>query len=433
MLLKLSVILTVLAIVFLAVYIVTVKRRSENSKKALRKVCGVFATICSVAAAVIFVVYCKSENISFFNRTKTYNPVESYKQSLEKDGAEAAYIGLPDAIFSVGCDIYFKNGKNDMFVLENEAQEDGSEKTVAKTLSNNTVFIDGKNTLCATITDNNELILDGYLLYSQFESDKIEFNNKVIAKNVLHCDMTDNSLLYITENGDMYAIGFNEYGQLGDTTAKNKSDNTFVLPNMSSCAISDTHSMTIDNFGTLCAVGDNSYSQLGNKTAVSTTEPVTIMRGVKNAKVGNYFSLVLAVNGELFTAGRNDKGQLGNNGEDFKAELIPIMTGVKKIDVSGDTCAALTFDGDLFVWGDNTSHKGGSKDGEILLAPVKIMSNVIDFTLCGDAVAVINSDRDILKSNAEGVFEAKISFGATVPDAYKQDAQVLQSTGTDAM
>lgn len=417
--LKLSIIFLITALLFLLFYLLSGRKNKKPS--FLRRFCGFITIVSFIGSAVLCVIYCKEENITLFNNTKTYELPSAYTSALEKKGAEQAYPLLPVNVYSQNDNIYFINSQSDLFALGNTEGE--APKFI--TQANETVFIGGRKTLKATLRKNGNLILDGYFLYSKFDDDYIEYSGKVIAKNVKHCSATDNSLFYITEDGDLYAMGFNEYGQLGDTTTKNKPSPVFVMKDIEKADISDTHAMFIDKYGTLYAAGDNSNSQLGNKNAISSTEITKVMQGVKDVKVGNYFSLVLTVNGELYSAGTNEKGQLGNNGEDFRAELVSIMSGVEKISINGNTCAALTYNNELYVWGDNANSKAGVKDKEILAAPVKIQDDVYDFALSSKRVIILKNDRSILSSDSDAEFSELIQFNPEIPEQYKNKSQIM--------
>ena len=401
------------------IYILSGKKSKKNKRKKstfMRKFSGIATAVCFICTAVFGILYCKGENITLFNRLTSYELPTAYTSALATEGADKAYSLLPVGVYTQNGNIYFINSKNDSFILKKT--EDGSSAFI--TDANDTIYIGGEKTLKAVIKSSGELILDGYFLYSKYDEEYLEYSNTIIAKNVKYVSSTDNSLFYITNDGDLYAMGFNEYGQLCDTTTKNKPSPVFIMGNVQSADISDTHAMIIDKYGTLYAAGGNSYSQLGNKNAISTTEITKVMQGIRDAKVGNYFSLVLTFNGELYSAGTNEKGQLGNNGEEFKAELIPVMTGVDKISVIGNTCAALTYDGQLYVWGDNKDHKAGSDEGDVLASPVKIQENVYDFALNTNGIVVLTRNRDIFCSDRDGKFISLIEFSAEIPDQYKE-------------
>ena len=409
MLLYISIISLIIFVGAILLYFLP-KRNSAKIKKLLI-ILAAAALFCSLITGIIYI---KANNIKLFDRVKSYDVKEKYTASVAKDGAEAAYNLLPVSAFAQNDSFYISNSKGDAFLITKE-----EDRYSLKTEFNKIAYLGADKTLRASITTNGELILDGYLLYSKYDGNVIEYKNKTIAKNVEYCNFTSNSLFYITKSGDLYALGFNEYGQLGDNTVKNKPKPELIKSGITRASVSDTHSMIIDKFGTLYAVGDNSYSQLGNKTAISSTELIKTMQGVKDVKVGNYYSLVLTVNGELYTAGINENGQLGNDGQQFKAELIQTLSNVEKIEINQNSCAALTYSGELYVWGSNKNNKLSSKQAENITAPLKISENVYDFAISDSGIVIITTDRDVLISSETGEIETAITFGAQIPEIYK--------------
>jgi alpha-tubulin suppressor-like RCC1 family protein len=91
-----------------------------------------------------------------------------------------------------------------------------------------------------------------------------------------------NHSLYITTEGKLYAMGGNEYGQLGDGTSgdnANKAKPVLIADNVASVAAGVDHSLYITTDGKLYAMGWNEYGQLGNGTSIfndSKSKPVLI-------------------------------------------------------------------------------------------------------------------------------------------------------------
>lgn len=420
MLLKSSIVFATLFLIFGLIYLGVSKKKKR--KKLIRITASI--TILSLIGSVVsFSLFIKAEDIKIFGRVKTYDIKEQYASTVNSDGTDIAYEYLPLAAFSNKDGLYFTNSKNDLFSISNSE---------ANTVDNGIKKIDYSDTLCAKLTSSGTLKLDGEFMYSRYENEKITFNNKTIAHNVIDFSLTSNSVMYITENGKLYAFGFNEYGQLGDGSTKNRNSPEFILSDIKRAEISDTHTMVVDKFGTLYAIGDNSYSQLGTKNAVSATDFIKIMQGVKDIKVGNYLSLVLSVNGELYTAGINDLGQLGNGGESYRAEMILALTGVEKISLKNNTCAALTYSGELYVWGDNKNNKAGVETSEFINVPTKIAENIYDFALSDEAILLIDSQRNV-SINRAGKTESVLTFDATIPDAYKQRFPTAEISGKQSV
>lgn len=410
---KLLIASLIIFFVFLIIYLMVRKAKGTLSK--FSKLSGLISIAGLIFTIIFGTIYIKDNNTKIFSKVKKYDLQKTYTELLTKKGPEKAYDLLPVEAFSINDEAYFINSKSDVFTVIGSEEGYKPETSLSEV-----AFLDSSKTLKATITTNGDLILDGYLFYSTYENAKIEYKNKKIAENVEFCNFTNNSLFYINKKGELYALGFNAYGQLGDTTTKNKAKPTLVKSDILKASVSDTHALIVDKFGTLYAVGDNTYSQLGNNNAVSSTELIKIMQGVKDVRAGNNYSMVLTVNGELYMAGNNEYGQLGNNGEQYKAKLIQTLSGVEEIDINGNTCAALNHSGELYVWGDNTDFKAGTDKPEKILTPFKVSDNVYDFTLSDSGVVIITNDRDIVLSNDAGALETAISFGAQIPDIYKE-------------
>jgi alpha-tubulin suppressor-like RCC1 family protein len=136
--------------------------------------------------------------------------------------------------------------------------------------------------------------------------------------------------LALTSTGQLFAFGDNQYGELGNTT-NNKSEEPNPTPvqvalpgatgSITEIAAGGYHSLVLTSTGQLYAFGFNSWGQLGNTTNENSQEPnptptqVTLPASASGrvvqvaASVGS--SLAVTASGQLYTFGYNEYGQLG--------------------------------------------------------------------------------------------------------------------------
>ena len=125
----------------------------------------------------------------------------------------------------------------------------------------------------------------------------------------------------ITTQGRLYAWGVNSSGQVGDLTTVNKFSPVLVSgPTATSwIAVNGADAVIgITSLGRLYAWGYNAYGQLGDLTTVNKSSPV-LVSGPSNtswsiAKASNdRFSLAITTSGRLYAWGYNSNGELGDN------------------------------------------------------------------------------------------------------------------------
>ena len=141
-----------------------------------------------------------------------------------------------------------------------------------------------------------------------------------------------------------YAWGYNNYGQLGNTTTRdssvpvrvrNPANPTDTNQGLKAAQIIGgyQHSLAMDSDGYAYAWGRNSNGQLGNTTTRDSSVPVRVRnpanptdtsKGLKAVQLsaGEYYSLALGSDGNAYTWGANGNGQLGN--DTTKDSNIPV-------------------------------------------------------------------------------------------------------------
>ncbi len=175
----------------------------------------------------------------------------------------------------------------------------------------------------------------------------------------------DSHSLVLTNCGEVYAWGWNKFGQIGNGCNYNQLipikvkgfNNERVV--MISCG--SFHSMALTECGHVYSWGYNVCGQLGIGNTVNSNEPKLV--GVIDENKCNVFiekiscsefhSLLLSSDGNIYAFGLNKSGQLGNQKE--KNELSPhrIITETKFIDISSHNSIsiALSQNGIYHNWG----------------------------------------------------------------------------------
>lgn len=119
--------------------------------------------------------------------------------------------------------------------------------------------------------------------------------------------------LILRTNGDLYATGDNEYGQLGDGTTTDKSTPTFITGNVAMVSAGETHSMIVKTDGTLWATGQNGECQLGDGSNPSAdrTEFFQIDDHVVFVESGAYRSIYMKGDGSVWVTGNYGYAHFG--------------------------------------------------------------------------------------------------------------------------
>jgi alpha-tubulin suppressor-like RCC1 family protein len=114
--------------------------------------------------------------------------------------------------------------------------------------------------------------------------------------------------------GRMSAMGSDFFGQLGDgKSGTNSYISEVVVPtDVSAVAAGVDNSAFIKTDGSLWAMGRNEWGQLGNCTGLSTNRPVQVLSsGVVAVSAGGNFNLFIKSDGTLWGMGADNLGQLG--------------------------------------------------------------------------------------------------------------------------
>ena len=109
--------------------------------------------------------------------------------------------------------------------------------------------------------------------------------------------------------------GYNNFGQLGDGTNKDKNTPVKIMDNVKQISLGTYHSGAIKEDGSLWMWGYNYNGQLGDKTNKDRNTPAKIMDNVKQISFGEHHSGAITDDGSLWVWGDNYNGELGNGRE----------------------------------------------------------------------------------------------------------------------
>lgn len=171
--------------------------------------------------------------------------------------------------------------------------------------------------------------------------------------------------MILKTDGTLWAVGGNEYGQLGDGTLIDQSEPVSVMSGVKDVAAGNTHTMILKTDGTLWATGSNLDGQLGDST-LSQFEyqktPVEVMSGVMAVAVGYYHTAILKSDGTLWTTGSNVYGQLGDGSVSIaQRDPVQVMDNVKSVSAGSEHTMILKNDNTL--WGTGSNDYGQLGDG----------------------------------------------------------------------
>jgi alpha-tubulin suppressor-like RCC1 family protein len=118
-------------------------------------------------------------------------------------------------------------------------------------------------------------------------------------------------------NGDVYACGANDSGQLGNgSTADSPSAVKIAMGslNIAAVAAGTDHVLALNIDGTAWAWGNNSAGELGNGTAINSSVPVQVsgIAAVQGIDAGYRNSFAETSSNAIFAWGNNSDGQLGD-------------------------------------------------------------------------------------------------------------------------
>jgi LPXTG-motif cell wall-anchored protein len=228
--------------------------------------------------------------------------------------------------------------------------------------------------------------------------------------------------LGLTNEGTVYAWGYNYYGQLGDGTTTDSLlpvpvkgvGGLGVLSGVTDIAMGSYSSYAIVD-GNLFAWGDNAWGQLGDGSTSHRSTPVQVqgvggsgsLSGISSISAGEFFA-VASGNGEAYAWGINNLGQLGSGtsggyrttpGKVVGLGGTGYLTGILSVHSGEYQTYAITSNG-LFSWGYNATGQLGDNTTTDSASPVRVLGVGGSGTLDGVTAVASGTNHAIAISDA---------------------------------
>ena len=188
--------------------------------------------------------------------------------------------------------------------------------------------------------------------------------------------------LALTADGSLFALGYNESGQIGNGGTENQVAPVQIgQPNKwASVAAGDRHSLAIQVDGSLWAWGANDSGQLGDPalgTNSLTPKRIGLATNWKVVYAGPTSSYALDRDGRMWAWGANNFGQLGLGDTASRTVPAPLARGLKWSSVSAGASHTLAIGTDGSLWGWGYAYQGALPDPDVpppALSPVSSRS-----------------------------------------------------------
>jgi alpha-tubulin suppressor-like RCC1 family protein len=185
----------------------------------------------------------------------------------------------------------------------------------------------------------------------------------------------------LTTGGGVKCWGENTFGQLGDNSTTHRFtpvDVSGLASGVIAITAGDYHSCALTTAGGVKCWGYNNNGQLGDSTTTNRPTPVDVTglaSGVDAISAGAYFTCALTTAGGVKCWGSNTGGQLGDNTTEYRfapVDVTGLASGVGAIaGGSGHTCA-ITTAGAAKCWGSNGDGQLGDSTTTNRLVPADV-------------------------------------------------------------
>ena len=216
----------------------------------------------------------------------------------------------------------------------------------------------------------------------------------------------------IKNDGTVWAVGYNNHGQLGTGDGGYGYDRTTftqittnINNDVKDIICGSNHTFIIKNDSTVWATGlNNGQLGLGDTNSRNTfTQVTTNIDNVKEIHCGSAATFILKNDGTLWGCGNNNYGELGTGASESVTTFKQITDNVKQVSCGSATghTAIIKNDGTLWVTGYNNCGQLGTGDNSTKGRFTQVMTNV-EQVVCGYQHTVVLKNDGTLWGAGQG-------------------------------
>jgi len=195
----------------------------------------------------------------------------------------------------------------------------------------------------------------------------------------------------IKYNGQVWLLGFNRFGELGDNTTTNRGSPVLVVGNHTfvECDYGGNYigaemgaygfSAARKNNGQVWTWGANDVGQLGTNNLISRSSPVLVVGNHSFTEIscGADHMMALKSDGMAWGWGNNNKGSLGTNNVIPRSSPVPVVGSHSFITICAghEASYGLKANGQVWSWGDNEYGQLGDNTNTNRSSPVLVVGN----------------------------------------------------------
>ena len=242
----------------------------------------------------------------------------------------------------------------------------------------------GSGSFTVAIKKNGTLFAWGSNEYGELgdgttQNKQIPTQEKTKSKNWIEASVGNRHTIALKKDGTLFAWGRNDYGELGDGTTKDRlipTQERLKSKKWEKVSVGVSHSLALNRDGSIYAWGWNEYGQLANSSEdIKLLATKIIPKGsiFKKVATKHFHTILIANDGTLWGWGKNLFGELGDGTKESKNFLVQEKTLSNDwidIAVGNYHTVALKKDKTLWGWGNNSYGQIG--EGEDSLVPKQI-------------------------------------------------------------